>query len=87
MNKFPLWLPFILILLSFSLSIFIIVKDDNYAPGKVSLYSHDGTLIKEYVGKIEHIRRYNGFKFTVNGRHVITKGVTAIFEEGEAEVK
>ena len=87
MSKSNFYFFLIAVLLLFSLNLFLILKDDDYSTGKVSLYSRDGTLIKEYSGKIEHIRRYNGFKFTVDGRHVITQGIIAIFEEGDAAAK
>ncbi|MBQ3395237.1 MAG: hypothetical protein IJG55_02765, partial [Synergistaceae bacterium] len=67
MSKYNFYFFLIAVLLLFTLNIFLILKDDDYSTGKVSLYSRDGTLIKEYSGKIEHIRRYNGFKFTVDG--------------------
>ena len=71
------------ILLSVSLILFVLIITDDMEkiPGRVLIYSRNGTLLKEYTGKIGRIRRYNGFKFTVDGRRIITQGCTVIFEE------
>ena len=89
MSKDSFVFPFILIiLLSVSLILFalIIADDREKIPGRVLIYSHNGTLLKEYTGKIGNIWRHNGFKFTVDGRRINTQGCTVIFEE-EASTK